>query len=167
MKINLFASFKNIRISLYILYRDFQIHFSIDFAILLKLPFCIENQYKFFYWKSIDFCQQHFLPKIYTKFSIGFTVHFELAILYWKLIQMFPLKIDWFLSASFSYWKSIQNLPLIKTLSCIRIGRSMTFFYWFCYIFEIIILYWKSTFQMKINWFASFKNFGISLISFI
>ena len=112
LKINWFASFKNIRISLFILYWDFQIHFSIDFAILLKLPFCIENQYKFFYWKSIDFCQQHFLPKIYTKFSIGFTVHFELAILYWKPIQMFPLKINWFLSASFSYWKSKQNFPL-------------------------------------------------------
>ena len=106
LKIDWFASFKNIRISLYILYRDFQIHFSIDFSILLKLPFCIENQYKFFYWKSIVFCQQHFLPKIYTKFSIGFTVHFELAILYWKPIQMFPLKINWFLSASFSQWKS-------------------------------------------------------------
>ena len=36
-------------ITLNFLYRDFQIHFSIDFAILLKLPFCIENQYKFFY----------------------------------------------------------------------------------------------------------------------
>ena len=31
-----------------------QRHFSIDFAIYLKLLFCIENKWKFFYWKSID-----------------------------------------------------------------------------------------------------------------
>ena len=60
LKINWFASFKNFRISLYFLYRDFQRHFSIDFAILLKLPFYIKNQHKFFYWKSIAFCQHHF-----------------------------------------------------------------------------------------------------------
>ena len=50
----------NFRITLYFLYRDFQRHFSIDFAILLKLPFYIKNQYTFFYWKSIGFCQHHF-----------------------------------------------------------------------------------------------------------
>ena len=39
------------------------------------------------------------------------------------------------------------------------------FFYWFCYIFEIAILYWKPmrNFLLKINWFTSFKNFRISL----
>ena len=37
-------------------------HFSIAFAIFLKLWFCIENQGKIFHWKSIDFCQHHF-PK--------------------------------------------------------------------------------------------------------
>ena len=31
-----------------------QRHFSIDFAIYLKLRFCIENQWEIFYWKSID-----------------------------------------------------------------------------------------------------------------
>ena len=60
LKINWFASFKNFRISLYFLYRDFQRHFSIDFAILLKLPFYIKNLYKFFYWKSNGFFQHHF-----------------------------------------------------------------------------------------------------------
>ena len=60
LKNNWFVSFKNSRISLYFLYRDFQRHFSIDFAILLKLPFYIKNQYTFFYWKSIGFCQHHF-----------------------------------------------------------------------------------------------------------
>ena len=59
-KNNWFVSFKNFRITLYFLYRDFQRHFSIDFAILLKLPFYIKNQYTFFYWKSIGFCQHHF-----------------------------------------------------------------------------------------------------------
>ena len=60
LKNNWFVSFKNSRISLYFLYRDFQRHFSIDFAILLKLPFYIKNQYTFFYWKSMGFCQHHF-----------------------------------------------------------------------------------------------------------
>ena len=46
--------------------------------------------------------------KIYTKFSIGFTLHFELAILHWKPIQIVQLQINWFLSAAFSYWESIQ-----------------------------------------------------------
>ena len=31
-----------------------QRHFSINFAIYLKLRFCIENEWSFFYWKSID-----------------------------------------------------------------------------------------------------------------
>ena len=42
----------------------------------MKLPFCIENQCNFFYWKSIDFCPQHFSTEnlykifywIYSKF---------------------------------------------------------------------------------------------------
>ena len=49
-----------------------QRYFSIDFATLLKLPFCIENQYKFFYWKSIDFCPQHFsIENLYKKFPLN------------------------------------------------------------------------------------------------
>ena len=80
-----FVSFKNFRITLYFLYRDFQRHFSIDFAILLKLPFYIKNQYTFFYWKSIGFCRYHFF--------------------YWKSIQNFLLNYLYI----FNLWLCIEN----------------------------------------------------------
>ena len=121
LKINWFASFKNFRISLYFLYRDFQRHFSIDFAILLKLPFYIKTQYKCFYWKSSAFCQHHFSTenqyKIFywisctfstcdfvLKTNIIFSIENQLIF----LSIFFLLKINWFLPASFFYWKSTR-----------------------------------------------------------
>ena len=112
LKNNWFVSFKNFRITLYFLYRDFQRHFSHDFAILLKLPFYIKNQYTFFYWKSIGFCRHHFSTENQYKIFYLITVHFQPAILYWKRIQFFLLKINWFFSASFFNWKSVQNFLL-------------------------------------------------------
>ena len=119
LKINWFASSKNIRISLYFLNRDFQISFSTDFAILLKLSICIENQYKVFHWKSIDFCQVHFLLEIYTQFSIWFTVF---------KIQIVPLKINWFLSEVFSQWKSIQIFHWSKRFHAFALVYQRYFF---------------------------------------
>ena len=114
-------------ITLYFLYRDLQWHFSIDFAILLKLPFFIKNQHTFFHWKSIGFASIIFLLKINTKISIELPVHFQPAILYWKRIQFFLLKINWFFSASFFHWK----LEVI---------------------FLLILLYiWNCDFVLKIN----------------
>ena len=75
--------------------------------------FSIENHYEFFHWKS-SFCKHHFFLKTNTKFYIQFTVYFEFAILFWKSIQIFLLKIKRFLSASNSrYWNSIANFYLI------------------------------------------------------
>ena len=34
--------------------------FALNLQYILNLWFCIENQYKRFHWKSIDFCQDHF-----------------------------------------------------------------------------------------------------------
>ena len=80
---------------------------------------CIGRSKIFFYW----FC--------YT---------FEIAILYWKSIQIFLLKINRFLSATFFYWKSIQKISIEFTVH-----------------FELAILYWKpiQMFPLKINWFLS------------
>ena len=121
-------------ITLYFLYRDFQRHFFIDFAILLKLPFFIKNQHTFFYWKSIGFASIIFLLKINTKISIELPVHFQPAILYWKRIQFFLLKINWFFSASFFYWKLEVIFLLILIYMKLR----------FCIENQWKILYWKS-----------------------
>ena len=69
--------------------------------------FCYIFEIVILHWKSrknnqLIFVGIIFPKKINTKCSIEFTVHFELAILYWKPIQTFLLKINWFLSASFS-----------------------------------------------------------------
>ena len=110
----------------------------------LSGTFSTENLYKIFNWIYSTFWTCDFASKTNTNSSIKNQLIFVSSI--------FLLKIN-------------TNFPLIKTLSCIRIGRSKTFFYWFCYIFAIAILYWKSMkiFLLKINWFSSFKNFRISL----
>ena len=72
-----------------------QRYFSIDFATLLKLQFCIENQYKFFYLKINIFLNATFF--------------------YWKSIQKFLLNLQYILNLRFciekqykcSHWKSI------------------------------------------------------------
>ena len=92
LKNNWFVSFKNFRITLYFLYRDFQRHFSM---ILLYFWNC------HFIWKTNHFSIENqlvfasiiFLLKINTEFSIELPVHFQPALLYWKLIQFFLLKI--------------------------------------------------------------------------
>ena len=111
---------------------------------ILSGTFSTENLYKIINWIYSTFWTCDFALKTNTNRSIENQLIFVSSI--------FVLKIN-------------TNLSLIQTLTCIRICRSKTFFYWFCYIFEIAILYWKSMkiFLLKINWFSSFKNFRISL----
>ena len=134
LKNNWFVSFKNLGLPFIFYIGIFKDIFFIDFAILLKLPFFIKNQHTFFYWKSIGFASIIFLLKINTKISIELPVHFQPAILYWKRIQFFLLKINWFFSASFFYWKLEVIFLLILIYMKLR----------FCIENQWKILYWKS-----------------------
>ena len=156
-KNNWFVSFKNFRITLYFLYRDFQRHFSIDFAILLKLPFYIKNQYTFFYWKSIGFCQHHFSTENQYKIFYWITCTFSTCDIVLKTNIIFSIEnqlifisIIFILKISTKF--SIECTVHFKLLFALMI--EMPFFVWKLntnilignkYIIEQII------FLMKIN----------------
>ena len=114
----------------------------------LSGTFSTENQYKIFNWIYSTFWTCDFALKTNTNRFI------ENQLIFFSSI--FVLKIN-------------TNVSLIKTLSCIRICRSKIIFDWFCYIFEIAILYWKSMniFLLKIKWFSSFKDYRIPFTFYI
>ena len=122
-------------------------YFSIDFTILLNLPFYIKNEYTFFYWKSIGFCQHHFSTENQYKNFYWITCTFSTC--------DFVLKTN----TIFSIENQLIFLSIIFLLK-IRSHFSIDF-----NIYEIAILYWKSMKNslLKINWFDSFKNLRISL----
>ena len=84
--------------------------------------------------------------------------------MHWKPIQIVPLKINWFLSAAFSYWKSIQISHWSKRFHAFALVDQRHFSIDFA-IYLKLLLYWKAMkfFLLKINWLSSFKNYRISL----
>ena len=110
----------NFRITLYFLYRDFQRHFSM---ILLYFWNC------HFIWKTNHFSIENqlvfasiiFLLKINTKFSIELPVHFQPAILYWKLIKNFRITLY------FLYRAKIPKNLIFPQISTIIQGTLLTF----------------------------------------
>ena len=106
LKINWFASFKNFRISLNFLIGIFKDIFLLILLYFWNCHFILKTNTNFSIENQLLFASIIFLLKINTKISIELPVHFQLAILYWKSIQFFLSKINWFLSASFF---SIEN----------------------------------------------------------
>ena len=123
----------NFRITLYFLYRDFQRYFSIDFAILLKLPFYIKNQ-SFFYWKSIGFCQHHFFTENQYRIFYWITCTFSTCAFVLKTNTIFSIE-NQFIFLSIIFFLKISTNFSIECTFHFSFLFSFSFFRFFFFRF--------------------------------
>ena len=143
MKTNTNVSIKNQLIFVRIIFllkinTKFPIEFTVHFELLFddrKALFCVENQYKYFNWKSVCFGPLHFSTEN------QYDYHRQ-DCLYWKSMKMCLLKINWFAS-----FKKTLGFPFTFNIGIFK------------YIFLSILLYfWNCHFVLKTN-----NNFSIEI----
>ena len=122
-----------------------QRHFSTDFAIYLKLRFCIENQWEIFYWKSIDLPASKTSGFPLISYKGIFKDIFLLILLYFwnshfilKTNTKVPFLFEemkspyfiWRIESPFFYLKKLNSLFLIEQLKVpFFIWNLIPFFY--------------------------------------